>query len=70
MDVVHLGLPGSTEPAVATRAPATPRTLEDAEREAIRVALQATSENRTKAAQVLGIARSTLLEKLRRYGLD
>lgn len=70
VDVVHLGLPGSTEPAVATRAPATPRTLEDAEREAIRVALQATSENRTKAAQVLGIARSTLLEKLRRYGLD
>ena len=40
-------------------------TLADAERRAIDVALHATSGNRTRAASLLGIARSTLNEKLR-----
>lgn len=70
IDVVHLGLPGSPAPAVVSRAPNAPRTIEDAEREAIRVALAATADNRTQTAKVLGIARSTLLEKLKKYGLD
>jgi DNA-binding NtrC family response regulator len=70
IDVVHLGLPGSDAPAVVSTKPEQPRTLEAAERDAIRVALNATGDNRTKTAQLLGIARSTLLEKLRKYGLE
>lgn len=41
-------------------------TLEQAERRAIAAALEATAQNRTQAAKLLGIARSTLLEKLKR----
>jgi DNA-binding NtrC family response regulator len=41
-------------------------TLADAERLAIQAALRATNGNRVRAAQMLGIARSTLLEKLKR----
>ena len=70
IDVVHLGLPGGAAPTHVTRASGTPRTMEEAEREAIRSALTATADNRTQAAKVLGIARSTLLEKLKKYGLD
>jgi len=42
-------------------------TLEAAERQAIATALNASKGNRTRAARALGIARSTLLEKLKRY---
>ena len=52
-------LPGATSPAG-------PLTLAEAERRAIRAALEATEGNRVHAAQLLGIARSTLLEKLKR----
>ena len=44
-------------------------TIADAERRAIVDALQATGGNKLRAAQLLGIARSTLLEKVRRFGL-
>jgi DNA-binding NtrC family response regulator len=54
----HLGLPQT--------ASATPVTLDEAERRAIRDALRFTEGNRVQAARVLGIARSTLLEKLKR----
>jgi DNA-binding NtrC family response regulator len=47
-----------------------PRTLQQAEREVIREALAASGGNRTHASRVLGIARSTLLEKLKRYPAD
>jgi DNA-binding NtrC family response regulator len=71
IDVVHLGLPGDLPAAApSSRGPAVPRTLEDAEREAIRVALDAARGNRSQAARTLGIARSTLLEKLKKYGLE
>jgi two-component system response regulator AtoC len=69
IDVVHLGLlggpvaPASSEPANRLR------TLEEAEREAIRIALAAHDGNRSAAARALGIARSTLLEKLKKFGL-
>ena len=46
--------------------PAPVMTLEEAERRAIEAALQATAGNKARAAEVLGIARSTLLEKLKR----
>jgi two-component system response regulator HydG len=60
----HLSLPdrlGATAPA--------PVTLEDAERVAITEALAVTGGNRVQAAQRLGIARSTLLEKIKRLGI-
>jgi transcriptional regulator with AAA-type ATPase domain len=43
--------------------------IEDAEREVILDALRRTGQNRAQAARQLGIARSTLLYKLRRWGL-
>ncbi len=67
---VHLGLaPPAAETPVVTPHPA-PRTLEQVERDAIREALAASLGNRTHAARCLGIARSTLLEKLKRYPAD
>jgi DNA-binding NtrC family response regulator len=45
-------------------------TLADAERAAIAEALTATGGNRVHAAQRLGIARSTLLEKIKRLGIE
>ena len=60
----HLGL--SARPAMAPDSTSAPRTLEAAEQHAIREALLATGNNRTRAAHLLGIARSTLIEKLKR----
>jgi two-component system response regulator HydG len=60
----HLSLPARDDTA-----PPRPSTLADAERDAIVAALSATAGNRVQAARRLGIARSTLLEKLKRYGL-
>ncbi len=57
----HLGLPQGR-----AAAPTGPVTLEEAERRAIRDALRETNGNKVQAARVLGIARSTLLEKLKR----
>ena len=57
----HLGLPQTHSPR-----PSGPMTLDEAERRAIRDALQFTEGNKVHAARVLGIARSTLLEKLKR----
>ncbi len=44
-------------------------TLQDAERSAIAVALEACDNNRTAAADVLGIHRGTLLRKISQHGL-
>jgi DNA-binding NtrC family response regulator len=57
----HLSLP-----QLAVSAPVGPLTLAEAERRAILDAMRATGGNRVHAAQLLGIARSTLLEKLKR----
>ena len=46
----------------------TPRTLEDAERNHILAVLEECGDNQTRAAQVLGIDRVTLHNKLKRYG--
>jgi len=43
--------------------------LEEAERTAIRQALAAAQGNRTRAAQLLGVSRKSLYEKLRRLGI-
>lgn len=45
-------------------------TLKDAERNHIKIVLKSVADNRTKAAQMLGIARSTLNEKIKLYNLN
>jgi len=45
------------------------RSLEDLEREAIKVTLEATHYKIGQAADMLGITRKTLLEKRKKYGL-
>ena len=57
----HLSLP-HLSPAAASG----PVSLATAERRAIQAALRSTNGNKVRAAQVLGIARSTLMEKLKR----
>ena len=47
-----------------------PESLESVERRQIAAMLRYTGGNRRKAAQLLGLARSTLLAKIRRYGLE
>ena len=47
-----------------------PESLEAAERRHIARALRYTEGNKRRAAHLLGIARSTLLAKVRKYGLD
>lgn len=49
---------------------APPEPLEAVERRQIAAMLQYTAGNRRKAAQMLGLARSTLLAKIRRYELE
>jgi len=61
IEPAHLGLPAAADAA----APG-PLTLVEAERRAIAEALRATGGNKARAAELLGIARSTLMEKLRR----
>ncbi|MDO9287603.1 MAG: sigma 54-interacting transcriptional regulator, partial [Thermodesulfovibrionales bacterium] len=45
-------------------------TLKDVERQHIKAILSLAANNRTKAANILGIARSTLNEKIKSYKLD
>jgi DNA-binding NtrC family response regulator len=47
-----------------------PESLDAVERRQIAAMLRHTGGNRRKAAQLLGLARSTLLAKIRRYGLE
>ena len=52
------------------RLPAEGVALEKVERELITQALERTVGNRTKAAELLGISRHTLLYRIEKYGLD
>ena len=51
------------------RLPLAGKTLEKLERAAIKQTLDQTGGNKSKAARVLGIASSTLYEKIKKYGL-
>lgn len=73
--VVDLALPGLDRAGLAraltpppTDVP--PEPLDDIERRHILATLRYTLGNKRRAAQLLGIARSTLIQKVRRYGLD
>jgi DNA-binding NtrC family response regulator len=55
---------------LAPERPAEPDSLEQAERRHIALALRHTAGNKRRAAQLLGISRSTLLHKVRKYGLE
>jgi DNA-binding NtrC family response regulator len=56
--------------ALAPEKPGTPDSLDQAERRHIAFALRYTDGNKRRAAQLLGISRSTLLHKVRKYRLD
>lgn len=71
IEPTHLGLARTAAPSAPPIDPTIgPRTMEQAEHEVIREALAASGGNRTHAARILRIARSTLLEKLKRYPAD
>lgn len=55
--------------ALAPTEPVEPEPLEAAERRHIAAALRYTRGNKRQAALLLGISRSTLLHKVRKYGL-
>jgi DNA-binding NtrC family response regulator len=72
--VLDLTLPhldaGALRRALSPGDPAYPESLEDVERRHLALVLRHTSGNKRKAAHLLGISRSTLLNKVRKYGLE
>ncbi|HEY3012483.1 MAG TPA: helix-turn-helix domain-containing protein [Chloroflexota bacterium] len=72
--LLDLGLPDldliALRQALSPTIPAEPDSLEAAERRHLALALRHTSGNKRKAAHLLGISRSTLLNKVRKYGLE
>ena len=62
--------PSRLSGSLAPDRPAPPDSLADAERRHIDRTLRHTRGNRRQAARILGISRSTLLHKIRKYGLD
>lgn len=72
--LVALATPGLDQEllreAIAPRQPVEPEALEAVERKHIARTLAYTHGNKRRAAHLLGIARSTLLAKVRKYGLD
>jgi DNA-binding NtrC family response regulator len=72
--LVDLNLPfmdvSALRAAVAPDIPAPPDSLADAERRHIARTLRHTGGNRRHAAVILGISRSTLLHKIRKYQLE
>jgi DNA-binding NtrC family response regulator len=62
--------PARLREALAPSGPLEPDSLDAAERRHIALALRYTGGNRRRAAQLLGISRSTLLHKVRKYDLD
>jgi DNA-binding NtrC family response regulator len=61
---------GALRRALSPEDAATPETLEEVERRHLALMLRHTSGNKRRAAHLLGISRSTLLNKVRKYGLQ
>jgi DNA-binding NtrC family response regulator len=61
---------GRLREALAPHLAGEPDSLAAAERRHIALTLRYTGGNRRRAAQLLGISRSTLLHKVRKYGLE
>jgi DNA-binding NtrC family response regulator len=72
--LLDLGLPeldlAALAQAICPTGSSAPDSLDAAERRHIAAMLRHTRGNRRQAAILLGISRSTLLNKVRRYGLD
>jgi DNA-binding NtrC family response regulator len=72
--LVNLRLPdldlGALRRALSPGNPGDPESLESAERRHLALVLRHTSGNKRKAAHLLGISRSTLLNKVRKYRLE
>ena len=62
-----LGVPGDTGVGSAKPQPYRPETLEEVEKRHILATIEASGGNKTKAAAILGIERSTLDRKLARW---
>jgi len=70
-EVLPESLPTESAPAVEPPVPAGEQgTLEDMEKRYIQQVLDSVSSNRSQAARILGISRSTLQDKIRRYKLS
>jgi DNA-binding NtrC family response regulator len=71
--LLDLGLPdldlARLRESLAPTVPLAPEPLEAAERRHIALMLRHTGGNKRQAAHLLGISRSTLLHKVRKYGL-
>jgi Nif-specific regulatory protein len=63
----HLGVPGESGRAAAPGGPFVPTTIDEVERRHILATLEAVGGNKTKAAAILGIERSTLDRKLAKW---
>jgi DNA-binding NtrC family response regulator len=61
---------GALAAVIAPAEPARPDSLDAAERRHIARTLEHTGGNRRQAALILGISRSTLLHKIRKYDLE
>jgi DNA-binding NtrC family response regulator len=72
--VLDTDLPGvawdQLRAALTPDRPSVPEPMDAVERRHIAATLRFTRGNRRNAAQLLGIARSTLLAKIRKFGLD
>ncbi len=68
-EIAGLGHDAETVEPACTGNESPKKTLRDHERDHILNVLRAEGDNRTVAARVLGISRSTLQEKLKKYGL-
>ncbi len=68
--LTKLATAGDTEMGESARHRFTPRSLDDVERQHIFETLKHTGWNKSRTASILGIERSTLDRKIRRYQLD
>ena len=72
--LLDLGMPDLDLPAlrraIFSSDTAEPESLDSAERRHLALVLRHTGGNKRKAAHLLGISRSTLLNKVRKYGLE